>query len=172
MALPSALMTWVPQPRAAVSGLQAPCGTALSPRPSGPCASAPRFWLSPSSLQPQLPWRLGWAAQHKALGGWSCSLMTSMAASTCDFVRKQGLCSCKLGISRPRHPGFRVGTWRQGATWRRKQTLGGCGHEPRDSWGPRSWKGRKDPPLEPQEGAWPCDTLITEPGEDGCICVV
>lgn len=39
--------------------------------------------------------------------------------------------------------------------------LEGCGHKPRDTWRPRSWKGRKDPALEPQEGAWPCDVLIT-----------
>lgn len=29
-----------------------------------------------------------------------------------------------------------------------KQTLEGRGHEPRGTWGPRSRKGRKDPPLE------------------------
>lgn len=35
-----------------------------------------------------------------------------------------------------------------------------CGYKPRDTWSPG--RGRKDPPVEPLEGAWPSDTLISD----------
>ena len=47
---------------------------------------------------------------------------------------------------------------------RTEAEMEGHSHKPSVTWTPRSWRGRKDPPPEPPEGAWPCDPWVSDSG--------
>ena len=56
------------------------------------------------------------------------------------------------------------------ATWRQRQRREGGGHQPRDGClePPESGRGRKDPPLEPLQGAQPRDGCLEPPEAGRC----
>ncbi|XP_074216112.1 granulocyte-macrophage colony-stimulating factor receptor subunit alpha isoform X4 [Camelus bactrianus] len=63
------------------------------------------------------------------------------------------------------------GTHRGKATWRRRQRREGGGHQPRDGRlePPEAGRGRRDPPLEPQEGARPSASIYWGPAGLTCF---